>query len=145
LLVACAASIEPVATDASHTLVVYGPSARADDVLRELADSRVTVLSLVPQESEDAGCCDTRSVLWNEISRDLGREALARARLALDDRDAVRLEVVHFSGRHAADAIVREVLDRDADAVVLANAPLGRLARRRLRRLSPVPVRDALL
>jgi hypothetical protein len=138
-----------VATDASHTLVVYGPSERADDALRALIDSaaadggRVTVVSLVAQESEEAGCCDTRSVLWNEISRDLGREALTRASLAIDSREAVRLEVVLFSGRGAADVIVREILDRDADGVVLANAPIGRLARRRLRRLSPVPVRQA--
>jgi hypothetical protein len=100
---------------AAHTLVVYAGTARADAALRELADSgegRITVVRLVAQEPDKSGCCDTRSVLWNEISRDLGREALAR----------------------------------DADEIVLADVratPLGPLARRRLRRRSPVPIRAA--
>jgi hypothetical protein len=138
-----------VAGDASHTLVVYRSGARADDALRGVADSaaehggRLTVLKLVAQEPEHAGCCDTRSVLWNEISRDLGREDLSRARLAVAGDEAVDLDVVLFSGRSAADAIVSEVHARDADEVVLAGAPLGLLARRRLRRMSPVPVRHA--
>jgi hypothetical protein len=137
-----------VATGASHTLVVYGPTTRADKALRELIEStaagggRVTVLNLVAQESEKGGCCDTRSVLWNEISRDLGQEALTRATLAIEGREAVHMEAVLFSGRSAPDVIVREVRDREADEVVLASAPLGPLGRRRLRRISPVPVRQ---
>jgi hypothetical protein len=133
-------------------LVVYGPSARADAALPHLAElaaergGHVTVLKLVAQESEERGCCDTRSVLWNEISRDLGREDLARASYALDGQDGVEFEVVYFSGRGAADVVVHEALARDADEVILADArstPLGPLARRRLRRRSPVPVRDS--
>jgi hypothetical protein len=101
-------------------------------------------MKLVAQEPEDPGCCDTRSVLWNEISRDLGREHLSRAALAVTaGREDVKLAAVHFSGRRIADAVVREALERDADEVLLAGAPLGRLARRRLRRISPVPVRRA--
>jgi hypothetical protein len=140
-----------VADGVSHTLVVYRPGARADDALRGLADSasehggRLTVVKLVAQEPEHAGCCDTRSVLWNEISRELGREDLSRAHLAVAGDEAVDLEVVLFSGRHAADVIVNEVRSRNADEVVLAGAPLGLLARRRLRRTSPVPVRRAAL
>jgi hypothetical protein len=134
----------------AHTLVVYGPSARADAALRQLAETssehggRVTAVRLVAQESEAQGCCDTRSVLWNEISRDLGREDLARARLAVEGHEGVQLDVVLFSGRRPEQAVVREVLARDADEVVLADprsTPLGRRARKRLRRTSPVPVR----
>jgi nucleotide-binding universal stress UspA family protein len=134
-------------SEPTHLLVVYGPSAGGDATLRGLADSaseggvRLSVVKLVPQESEDRGCCDTRSVLWNEISRDLAREDLARAALAVDGRPDVELAALHFSGRSAVNAVVREAAARDADAVVLAGAPLGRLARRRLRRISPVPVR----
>ena len=134
-----------------HTLVVYGPSARADAALRQLAETsserggRVTAVKLVAQESEARGCCDTRSVMWNEISRDLAREALARARLAVEGHEGVHLDVVLFSGRRADEVVVREALARDADEVVLADprvTPLGRIALRRLRRTSPVPVRD---
>lgn len=135
----------------SHTLVVYGPSARADAALRQLTEAsserggRVTAVRLVAQESEAQGCCDTRSVLWNGICRDLAREDLLRARLAVEGHERVHLEVVLFSGRRPDEVVVREALARDADEVVLADprsTPLGRLARRRLRRTSPVPVRD---
>jgi hypothetical protein len=124
---------------------VYGPSARADAALRQLAErgGRVTAVRLVAQESEVQGCCDTRSVLWNEICRDLAREDLARARLAVEGHEGVRLDVVLFSGRRPDRVVVREALARDADEVILADpraTPLGRLARRRLRRTSPVPV-----
>jgi hypothetical protein len=126
--------------------VVYGPSARADAALRQLAErgGRVTAVRLVAQESEAQGCCDTRSVLWNEICRDLAREDLARARLAVEGHEGVQLEFVLFSGRRPDRVVVREALARDADEVILADpraTPLGALARRRLRRTCPVPVR----
>lgn len=132
-----------------HTLVIYGPSTRADGALRQLAEAaserggRVTVLKLTAQESEAPGCCDTRSVLWNEISRGLAHEDLARASLAVAGHRDVHFDVVYFSGRRAADVVVGEAVARDADEVVLADTrvtPLGALARRRLRRTSPVPV-----
>jgi len=128
---------------------VYGPSDRADAALRQLAEvasergDRVTVLKLVGQEPERSGCCDTRSVLWNEISRDLARENLLRASLAMGGCEDVHLEVVLFSGRGATDVVIREAVERGADEVVLADpssTPLGPLARRRLRQRSPVPV-----
>ena len=133
--------------EGSHTLVVLGAGARADAALRRLAETgrRVTAVRLVAQESEAQGCCDTRSVLWNEICRDLAREDLWRARRAVQGHDSVQLDVVLFSGRRPDEVVVREALARDADEVVLADprsTPLGRLARRRLRRASPVPVRD---
>ena len=116
--------------------------------MRDLADTalqrggRLSVVKLVAQEAEQRGCCDTRSVLWNEISRDLGREALARAALAVDGHPDVELAILCCSGRSEVDAVVREAETRNADELLLAGAPLGRLARRRLRRISPVPVRE---
>jgi hypothetical protein len=131
-----------------HTLVVYGHSARADEALRELAHhsskrgGRITILRLVAQESEAPGCCDTRSVLWNEISRDLAREDLGKARLAVEGHEDVQLDLLPFSGRRPEQVILREAVAREADELVLADprATLGRAARRRLRRLSPVRV-----
>jgi hypothetical protein len=105
----------------------------------------VTAVRLVAQEPEVQGCCDTRSVLWNEICRDLAREDLARARRAVEGHEGVHLDVVLFSGRRPDRVVVREALARDADEVILADpraTRLGRLARRRLRRTSPVPVRS---
>ena len=133
-----------------HTIVVYRPSSRADDALRGLClaarehGGRITVLCLAAEEPVSSGCCDTRSVLWNEICRDHAREDLARARLAVEGHAGVDLDVVLFSGRRPDQIVVREALARDADEVVLADprsTPLGALARRRLRRTSPVPVR----
>jgi nucleotide-binding universal stress UspA family protein len=138
----------PIGGVGRHTLVVYGHSARADEALRELADTsserggRLTILRLVAQESEAQGCCDRRSVLWNEISRDLAREDLAKARLAVEGHEGVQLDLLPFSSR-PEEVIVREALAREADEVVLADrraTPLGRFARRRLHRLSPVRV-----
>lgn len=128
-----------------HTLVLYGASSRADEVLRRVvrdAGRRVTVLALAFHESE-SGCCDTRSVLWNEVCRDLAREDLARAARALDSGHTVDLEVLVCGGRHPADAVAREALDREADEIVLADPAatgLGRRERRRLQRRSTVPV-----
>jgi hypothetical protein len=135
-----------------HTLVLYRPSPRADAALRAVAEAaladggRVTVLSLVVQEPEKNRCCDTRSVMWNDVLRGIARDDLARARLAVEDHPAVALDVVAFSGRRAADVVIREAVTRNADAIMLADARSGRigaLERRRLRRKSPVPVSDA--
>jgi hypothetical protein len=134
----------------AHTLVIYRPSARADAALRELAQAasqgggRITVLTLVVQESEERGCCDTRSVLWNDVSRGLARDDLSQARLAVEDDQGVALDLLPFSGRGAAKAVIREAVARGANEVVLADpraVPIGPLERRRLRRDSPVPVR----
>jgi hypothetical protein len=134
---------------AAHRLVVYGATARADAALRELAlagEGRMSVVRLVAQEPEGSGCCDTRSVLWNEISRDLGREDLARAARFVDVHGDASVEVVLFSGRRPDEAVIREAVARDADEIVLADGRgtvLGWIARRRLRQRSPVPVRAA--
>ena len=133
----------------AHTLVLYRAGRRADAALRKLAlaanqrGGRVTVLSLARQEPESSGCCDTRSVLWNEICRELASEDLARAALAIDGSQTVELDTLIYSDRHVADALAREALARGADAIVLADrrsSGLGLLEQRRLRRRSPVPV-----
>src|SRR3954452_12403402 len=43
------------------------------------AASRVTVLVLPTQEPTQSGGCDTRSVLWTEVCRDLANEDLFKA------------------------------------------------------------------
>jgi hypothetical protein len=132
-----------------HTLVLYRSSRRADAALQGLAGAarerggRLTVLSLALQESESRCCCDRRSVLWNQICRELAAEDLARAALAIDGAQAVDLDTLGCTGRHVADALAREALDRGVDEIFLADARgsgLGALERRRLRRRSPVPV-----
>ena len=101
------------------------------------------MLSLARQESESLGCCDRRSVLWNEVCLDLASDDLARASLAIDDTHLAELDTLVCADRHAADAVAREALSRGADEIVLADpraSGLGALERRRLRRRSPVPV-----
>jgi hypothetical protein len=131
-----------------HTLVVYGPSSPADAALQDLVDAardgrrRVTVVSLAAQE-QDSGCCDTRSVLWNEVTGDLARDELARASRAVTSSEAVEFDLLSYRGRHPADAVVREAVAREVDEIVLADpkaTPLGRRERRRLRRRSSIPV-----
>jgi hypothetical protein len=130
----------------SHTLVVYRPGQHADGRLRRLAEAaresggRLTVLTPLAQEPERRGCCDTRSVMWNEVCRDLAQASLAKARRAFAADDQVEVGVLPFPGRRLADAVIREAVAREADEVALA-ASLGPLERRRLRRRSPVPVR----
>ena len=134
-----------------HTLLVYRASARADAALRDAARAtrtaggRLTVLSLAAREPAARGCCDTRSVFWNEVCNDLAHQDLARAWLALDGEPHARLEVLPHSVRRAVETLVREALARDVDEIVLADpraSGLGTLERRRLRRRSPVPVSE---
>jgi Universal stress protein family len=133
-----------------HTLVVYGSSSRADQALGELVSAareegrRVTVVSLAAEEP-NSGCCDTRSVLWNEISADLAREELARASRAVASNDAVEFHRLIYRVRHPADALAGEALARGVDEIVFADpkaTALGRRERRRLRRRSAIPVSE---
>ena len=132
-----------------HTLVLYRPSDRADAALQALCrdarmrGSRVTVLALVAEERPSSRCCDTRSVLWNQICRDLARDDLTRAALAVGAQADVDFDVLVAHGRGAVDTLGREALARGADEIVLADpraSGLGPIERRRLRRRSPVPV-----
>jgi hypothetical protein len=138
----------PATSTSVHKLVLYGASERADIALGRLARAavkrgdRVTVLSLAAQEPRSR-CCGTRSVLWNQVCSDLARADLARASRAAGAPGAVACDVLLFSVRRPADAVMREALARGADEIVLADprsGGLGWLQRRRLRRLGPVPV-----
>jgi hypothetical protein len=138
-----------VASHRGHSLVVYRTSARADETLRRLwraareEGGRVTVIALAAEERTSKGCCDTRSVLWNGLCRDMAREDLARAGLVVEWDSEVDLRVIVAPNSRAPDALAREVTARGADQIVLADpgrTGLGRLELRRLRRRSPVPV-----
>jgi hypothetical protein len=135
----------------ADTLVVYGPSARGDALLREAArvtrrrGGRLAVVALAPVEREGARCCDMRSVMWNGIQRELAESELLKARLAVEDDPSVDLHVLGYPGPSAADAIARRAAELGAERIVLADpraAGLGRWARRRLRRRSSVRVDD---
>jgi hypothetical protein len=133
----------------ARTLVVYGASARGDAALRDAArvarrrGGRLSVVALASVEPEHARCCDMQSAMWNGVERELARSQLAQARLAVDDDEAVDLEVLGYLGLGAPKAIAGRAADLDAERIVLADpraAGLGRLARRRLRRRSAAPV-----
>lgn len=132
-----------------HTLVLYRSGDRADTVLRSVCErararaSRVTVVALARQEAPRNGCCDTRSVLWNEVCRDRANEDLYRASRTVGTQAGVTFEVLAAPDRKVVDAIAREAIARGADEIVLADprgSGLGGIERRRLRRRSPVPV-----
>ncbi len=140
-----------IAAPGTHTLVLYRSSDRADTALRSLCEraragaSRVTVLALARQEAPRNGCCDTRSVLWNEVCRELASEHLSRASRAVGGQAGVEFDVLTAPDRKVVDAIAREALTRGADEIVLADprgSGLGGRERRRLRRRSPVPGSD---
>lgn len=140
-----------VTVTGAHTLVVYGSSPRADASLREVARgardvaARLTVVALALQEPELRRCCDMRSVYWNGVMREMARSELARARLAVEEDPSVALDVLGFSGHRAPDAIAGYAAGLGVGRIVLADpraAGLGRLALRRLRRRSTVPVSD---
>lgn len=128
-----------------HTLVVYSASPRADAALARLNETeggRLTVLVLVRQET-DSGCCDRRSVLWNDVCRDLAQHDLNRASTILNGTAGAALEAVSYTERHPADVLIREAAERGVDRMLLADprpAGLGWRERRRLRSRSPVPV-----
>ena len=132
-----------------HSLVLYRPSARADEALRRRClaaraqGRRVTVLALATEERSARGCCDTRSVLWNRICRDLAGEHLRRAAQLVDGSPGVAFDVLVARTGHAGRALAEEALARGAYEIVVADpraSGLGRLELRRLRRGSPVPV-----
>lgn len=136
--------------EGTHTLVLYRSSNRADSALRALCErtrdaaARVTVVVLARQEDPRNGCCDTRSVLWNEVCRDLAKEELSKASRAVGNHVGVAFEVLPAPDRKVVDAIASEALARGAHEIVLADprgSGLGRFERRRLRRRSAIPIR----
>jgi hypothetical protein len=132
----------------SHTVVIYGASESADSVLGRLTRAaserggQLTVLALAVEEPEGRGCCDTRSVLWNGITREFAENDLARARRAVEDvlegehgTFEVRFEVLTHGGRRLAKAVEREALRRGASELVVADPRACGLSRREQRRL----------
>ena len=133
----------------THTLVLYRSSDRADTALRTLCQralegaSHVTVVALARQEDARNGCCDTRSVLWNKVCRELANEDLSRASRAVGNQAGVEFEVLAAPDRQVVDAIARAAVARGADEIVLADprrSGLGGLELRRLRRRSSIPI-----
>lgn len=129
-----------------HALVLYRASATADAALKSLSEREacMTVVVLAREEMPRNGCCDTRSVLWNGICRDLAREDLSRAADAVGDRTRVEFQLLGAPASDPASAIASEAARRGADEIILADprrSGLGRIERRRLRRRSAVPVR----
>ena len=133
-----------------HTLLLYRSSERADDALRSMCSraleggSLVTVVVLAREEDARNGCCDTRSVLWNQVCRDLATEDLSRAARAIGTQAGVEFGILTAPNGKVADSVAREAVARGADEIVLADprgSGLGRLELRRLRRNSPIPVR----
>ncbi|HEX6651778.1 MAG TPA: hypothetical protein VF072_03475 [Thermoleophilaceae bacterium] len=124
-----------------HALVLYRASATADATLKSLSarEARMTVVVLAREEAPRNGCCDTRAVLWNRICRDLAREDLSRAVDAIGGRKRVEFQVLGAPASDPTGAIAREAVRCGADEIILADprgSGLGRMERRRLRRLS---------
>jgi hypothetical protein len=134
-------------TRRNHALVLYQASDRADATLRAICEriSRVTVVSLARDEAQRSGCCDTRSLLWNRVCRELASEDLSSARRVVTDPEAVDFLMLLTAARDAPAALAREAVARRADEIIIADprrSGLGRLELRRLRRSSAVPVRS---
>jgi len=61
----------------SHVLSLYEPGRRGDESVRRAleiaaeAGARLTVVTVAVAEPTDQGCCDTRSVYWNGVVREL--------------------------------------------------------------------------
>jgi K+-sensing histidine kinase KdpD len=106
----------------AHVLAVYEPGRHGDESVRRAAGiaseagARLTVVTVAVAEPTDQGCCDTRSVYWNGVVRELAADELARAR-ALVDANAADFRVV--SGRSVASAVAHEAERCGADTVVL--------------------------
>jgi hypothetical protein len=129
-----------------HTLVIYRASERADARLRELVGaldqrgSRLTVVALAVEEPVSRRCCDTRSVLWNGIKRELAEGDLARARLLVEGVPNVELEVLRHGGRRVAEAVIRQARLRGVDEIVVADPKSCGLSRRERRSLGGAAV-----
>jgi len=122
--------------------VIYAATPRGDAVLRDLTriGTPLTVVSLARVEPTNRPCCDTRSVFWNGVQRELAEAELARARLTAEE---ATLAVLPVPVLRTVEAIVRRAAALGAERIVLADARgsgLGRRAVRRLRRRSAVPV-----
>jgi hypothetical protein len=123
------------------TLVVYGGSPRGDESLRAAAGAArrsgetLAVVTLARQEPERKRCCDTRSVYWNGVLRELAASDLTKARLVVEDNPDVELDVLPVAVGRAAEAIAGRAAELGVERVVLADPRACGLGRRELRRL----------
>jgi nucleotide-binding universal stress UspA family protein len=110
-------------TAPAHVLAVYEPSRAGDDAVRRAVElaaevgARLTVVTVAVCEPTDSGCCDTRSVYWNEVQREIAGDELSRARMAVGSDAAAEFRVI--SGRTVPGAIADEADLCNADVVVL--------------------------
>ena len=105
----------------------------------------LAVVALAPQEPSFRPACGIASHYWNGVQHELAESELARARLIVEDREDVTLEVLPHDVLRPVEAIVRRAAEVGADRILLADrhgARLGRRAVRRLRNRSAVPVVD---
>jgi hypothetical protein len=121
----------------ASSLVVYSAGARGDAALRDAvrAGGELTVVALAPVERSDRQCCDTRSVYWNGVQRELAMSELARARLVVEGVEGITLEVLGYDPLRPVDSIVRHAAAVGADRIVLTDARASGLGRRTVRRL----------
>lgn len=106
-----------------HILVLYEGSRRGAAAVRhgaELAagaDARLTVVAVAVTESEDTGCCDTRSVYWNGVVRELAARDLDRARSLVGAGAGAEFRVV--TDRSVPAALALEAERSRADMIVV--------------------------
>ena len=133
-------------TAPSHVLVAYEPSLSGDDAVRRAAElaadagARLTVVTVAVSEPTDRKCCDTRSVYWNGVLRELAGDELGRARMAVGSGAAAEFRVI--SGRSVPSAIADEAERCRADVVVVGRER-GLLPWTRMRRARQVQRRTA--
>lgn len=133
-------------TALAHVLAVYEPLRRGDDALRRAAElaakagARLTVVTVAVSEPTDTGCCDTQSVYWNEVLREVAGDELGRARIALGSGAGAEFRVI--SGRSVPSAIADEAERCDAD-VVIVGRERGLLPWTRMRRARQVQRRTS--
>ncbi len=114
-------------------LVFVDASSESRDAVRaacELArecGASLTVLAVAVLEVERRGCCDTRTVLWNRMQREVAAEDLDAARPHVEDGCA---DFIAAAGYDLAAVIEREARARACDAIVVP------VRRRGLRRKS---------
>jgi nucleotide-binding universal stress UspA family protein len=134
----------------SHVVVLFRPSAEADDALREAlqlarsAGARLTVLTVAVVEPVNRRCCDIRSRYWNQVMHERAGEQLESAARLLGREPGVELAVA--SGSSIPSVLAREAAARGGDVIVVPRGALpwfhpgARSLRRKVRRLGSCDV-----
>jgi nucleotide-binding universal stress UspA family protein len=129
-----------------HILVLCENSRRGARALQWAAgeaaqtNARLTVVAVAVTEPENAGCCDTRSVYWNGVVRQLATQDLDRARSLVGAGAAADFKLL--TERSVLAGMALEAQRSGADMVVLPSDrglhPWFRSRRaRRLQRRAP--------